>query len=319
MSIKETPTNFRIYEKLFKDRIDSKLEEYNEKYKNLIAVENKNYDDVKNNIKTYKKAFNINLSDYTEFNSNQYIDGTFTKMTKRAFVKSSDSSSNYKYDLIRLVKLGKQLEQIHELKEKILLLSKCKNINIREYNRYLNTYFNKVHEKLILNGAGYRLGKTLGWICFNRCKLVNPKPTLDFAKTKAKRAKILEAGGKPFNKVESDFCENIGIEYNAEDYRVFKTDEYVYEIAWVYPTIKNGTKLKFTCSDYRHFKFRGKSNNQIAEEFNNNIEEIAKLNLDVKTKLNICLNINPKLYIKYIRNENQQPITTTKINRKNRQ
>jgi hypothetical protein len=316
MGIKSTPTNFRTYEKAFKNRITSKIKQLKEKYNNIKLSENKHYDEIKRNIKCYKEHFNINLDDFDEFNSNCYIDGTFTKMTKRVFIKHENQVNDYKYDLILLIKLGKKLEQLHEIEDKLNILYKCEKIKIKEYNDYLRKYFNVVHKHMILDGEGYIIAPTLGYICFNRCKLVNPKPCLDYNKTRIKKEELNKQGVRLWNKDEETFCLSAGIDYDGVDYRVYRDKKYVYELAWIGATCKNATKLKFISSDYRHHSIRGKSNNDLIEECHNNPNEIINLDVDIKTKLNICIDINKILYNKFIRNENQQPIATSKNYRK---
>ena len=77
--------------------------------------------------------------------------------------------------------------------------------------------------------------------------------------------------------------------------------------------------MRFQVTDRRARELRGKTNQDLAKECNNDTNKICELPLDVKTKLNICVEVDKMLYTKFIRNENQKPYIDTKINRKNRQ
>ena len=141
---------------------------------------------------------------------------------------------------------------------------------------------------------------------------------LDYAATKAKKKEILDRGGKIYNKVEEEWCKARGLDYEYEDHKVFKKDEYYYEICLLYPHIKNMYDLEITASDYRGSNLRGKTNNDLLDETDRDKEAIMKLNLDVKTKLTLCDQADNLLYTNFIRNENQESYRTWAFGRKDR-
>ena len=57
--------------------------------------------------------------------------------------------------------------------------------------------------------------------------------------------KTFAAGKKIYNKEEADWCARNGIEYKAEDKRVFRKDEYCYEIPLIHCRITNGHSMVF--------------------------------------------------------------------------
>jgi hypothetical protein len=191
------------------------------------------------------------------------------------------------------------------------------NLNGKEYNDICRVFYNEVARRLILYGEGYALEGNLGWLCINRCKLVNARPKLDFAKTKQRKQELLNEGKRLWNKEEKEWCDANGLDYDGVDYRVYKKDEYCYEIPLIECTITNGKSYRFEHTDYRGAPVRGKSNNDLAKECAT-LEDVFKLPLDIKAKLSICELKDKTLYLNFIRNENQKPLIYREANRKDR-
>lgn len=315
MGIKETPTNYRTYFNLLKTRNKERLEIAKETCENLLQEIKVLKEEILSNLDLYKDTFNINLLDIEEFVENKYIDGSFCKKAKGLFINKKDNY-NLVSDLFNLYKLSNLQLNIHKLNKDIILFEKIDKMPIKEYNKYLQIYFNKVHEKLIMEGNGYVFGENIGWICINRCKILKGKKMLDYAATKKKKRELLDNGVRLFNKEEKQWCEENGISYNGADYRVYKTEECCYEVPLLRTRIPNGNKITLTITDYRHQSIRGKTNEQLLEECNNDVKKICNLQVDLKTKLTLSLKANSILYSKFIRNENQTPITHVQTNRK---
>lgn len=317
MGIKETPTNVKVYYKSMREAITLKKEQAVEAYDNLVSLEETEYNEIKDCRDIYKNHFDVNLDDYNEFKQNCYIDGRFLKLAKGMFI---NRSNNYELvsDLFSLYTLAKHQKEIVDLKKTIALYDKMLTLTLKQYNEILKHYMTEVHKKLVLEGAGYLFGENIGWICINRCVLVKPRPHIDYAATKKREAELKAAGKRIYNKDEAEWCKRNGIEYKAEDKRVFKTNEYCYEIPLINCKLPNGTKYKLEIADYRHTSVRGKSNDTLIKECQSNTKTICELQVDLKTKLTLCDKVDKILYTKFIRNEAQQPINTPKANRKNR-
>lgn len=262
----------------------------------------------------YLTEYNFNVDEYDECVNNQYSTSQFYKAAKGAFI---NRSNNFKLvsDLFDLFTLAKQQKNIYDLDKTISLCDRILALSFTQYTELLRTFYTQVHKEMIIKGNGYCFDGKLGWICINRCKLVNPKPKLDYAATKKKEAELKEKGERVYNKDEANWCKINGIEYNAIDKRVFKTNEYCYEIPLIGSKVKNGHKIKFTVADYRHSSIRGKTNEDLLNECNNDVEQICNLKVDLKTKLTLCDKANNGLYINFIRNENQKSVVFRKTNR----
>lgn len=317
MGIKETPTNIKVYYNSMKDAITHKHKEAVEAFDSLRLLMSISYEEIKSNIDVYKKDFKVDLTDYPEFIEDKYIDGTFLKVAKGMFI---NRKNNYKLvaDLFNLYNYAKKQKEKQDLRHKIELYEKMLQISLKEYTNILRTYMTEVHKKLVIEGGGYVFGENIGWICINRCLVGKHRVKLDYAATKKKKEELVKAGKRIYNQKEAEWCQRNGIEYKAEDYRVFMNKEYCYEIPLLNCKLPNGTKYKLDIADYRHTSIRGKSNEDLIKECNNDINKICELQVDLKTKLTMCDITDKILYTKFIRNEAQQPSTTPKACRKNR-
>ena len=92
------------------------------------------------------------------------------------------------------------------------------------------------------------------------------------------------------------------IEYNGVDGRVYSNHEYVYEIPLINCRLPNGRSFKLEPTDYRAYKVRGKTNQDLIEECNRDVDKICELPVDIKTKLTMSVEVDKMLYLNFIRN-----------------
>ena len=91
--------------------------------------------------------------------------------------------------------------------------------------------------------------------------------------------------------------------------------EYFYEIPLIGCKLPNGSDIKFQCADYRSHSLRGTTNKDILEQSGGDKYKICAYDVDMRTKLNICLQADKMLYTKFIRNENQTANVVRPIDR----
>lgn len=314
MAVKEIPINYRTYYKLF-------IETYKQKLEDAIELKVELEDSIKvkySNISAwkdiYKKEFNIDLDNYNEFVNNKYITGNFYKASKGLLI---NKQNDYELitDLFNLFDLADTQKQIYDLLKSIEIYKRCISIKMKDYVEVLRTYYTEVHKRLILEGEGYAFTNNIGWICVNRCIIDKKKPILNYTATKRREKELLAQGKRIYNKEEAEWCAKNGIEYKAEDKRVFICNEVCYQIPLISSKLKNGDVLKLEISDYRHSHLRGKTNEDLIEMCDRDVNKICELPVDLKTKLTLCNKIDKILYTKFIRNETQKPIVFTKASR----
>ena len=273
--------------------------------------------DILDKVLEYKDSYGISLSAYQEFRNNEYITGELHQASKHIF--QTVGKEHIDANLWDLYNLARTQKAIYDLKKDIEYYDKLIKLSIKEYTEILRIYYTEVERQMILNGAGYAFEGSLGWICINRCKIESKMPKINFRETTKNKERLLAEGKKIYNKEEAEWCKARGIEYDGVDPRVYLKEEYCYEIPLLDCKIPNGSKFRFVCADYRGNALRGKSNEEILDMADYNTEYICKLPLDLRAKLNLCNTADKTLYSKFIRNENQKPINSSKTRRKNRQ
>lgn len=314
MGIKETPTNFRVYYRLMQERTSKQLDEARDVKDTLEDKARELHSKLEENISTYVNTFGIHLENYPEFIHNKYIDGTFYKTARGLFM---NRDGNYKLvsDLYDIYNYGNNQKNIHDLENDIDHYNKLLSLSLKDYTEMLRLFYSEVHKKLILEGKGYAFGEHIGWICINRVVLgKSKKKTIDYKKTKEREAELIAQGKRIWNKEEAEWCKANGIEYIAEDKRVYRNDEYYYEIPLIDSKLPGAWDLKLTITDYRNYKYKGKTNEDLVNECNNDINKICDLQVDLKCKLGLCDKVDKLLYTKFIRNENQKSVIVRKAN-----
>ena len=293
---------------LLRDELNEKLIEYRkEVYK---------YKD------NYKTRFNINLDSYEEWNKNTRIDGSLLKTAKGAFINRGEELDKAT-EAFRLLQYAKCLEDIYETQNVINLSKKVAMLKTWSYADLISLYTKKIHEKLILEGAGYSFGYGIGALAINRVHINKKKneQQVDFNKTNKLRRQLKAEGKAVYDKATAEWCAVNNIPYNVKPVFVYSVHpEYYYEYDVINSVIKNYNDWTFEPNEYRQQKsLKGLSNDDIQELCKNDLLKVCNTDINCKTKLSICLNIKPELFNNFIRYENQESITTRKINWKDRQ
>ena len=317
MAIKEIPTNFRVYYKSMRETVRPKYEKAVDEYEKGIVEERALYDDVKLRLNSYKDTYKFDLMSYKEFIDNTYINGEFFEAAKSLFLnkKKNYLATNPAYTIYKLARRQKEL---YDLKHQIDIYEKMLDLSLDNYQKVLQAFYTEVHKRLIIDGYGYVFESPIGWTCINRCKIVEGKRKhLDYNATKLNKEKLTAEGKRLWNKEEAEYAKQVGMDYDGVDYRVYLQGEVCYEMPLLGCRLNTGEKYRLTPTfARRHIK--GKTNEQLINECNRDLNKICELPIDVKLKLKLCLETDNILYLNFIRNEAQQSAHTPKANRKNR-
>ena len=310
--IKPMPVHIREYYKAMREVYTQKKDEALKEKEGLISELEVLHSDILERHEEYLK-YKVNLSNYPEFINNEYTDGSFLRMAKGAYL-NRQGKYELTSDLFTLLKFAKKQYHLYELNQQLDLYDRILSIKVNTYTAYMRMYFNEVHKKMILEGCAYHFGQNIGDVLINRVRVNNKRKVLDYKATKEKKAEIKSNGGRIYNKEEAEWCEKNGIDYNAEDYRVYLDGEYLYEIFMTNQRYTAAHSFEFSPQDYRSANLRGKSNKQLIEECGGDLNKICELPIDLKTKLHMCVEVDKMLYTNFIRNEGQTSYRHTEDN-----
>ena len=312
-SIKIKPIGIRDYYLNFKDvyarRIQVALIE-NDRLKEEIDRKRKE-------LLPYVSMFKFPIIDYPEFQQNKYINGRLINAAIGLYTDRRNDGE-MKGRCFKLLSLAKAQEKYYNNVQAIRKAEKILALTYRQYCNILRTFYYEVHKQMILNGYGYVLEGCFGWICFNRVIINGEVKMIDFAATNKKKKELIAKGLKPYNEKEAKWCKDNHIPYDGVDYKVYKNDECWYEYCLLGCRLPRSRSFVITNPDGRNMKYRGMTNEDIINKDNHDVNKILQEDLDIKTKLTLCLSVDKTLYTKFIRNENQTKCRIGKIDRQSR-
>lgn len=250
------------------------------------------------------ETFNINLDNY----ESEYINMVYNESESLYFNVINKLKINVKEDsslLILLVKYCVKLKEEHKNKINIIIAEKKLNLTLANYKKIVNEYFLKVH-KFVLEGYGYKFSNGIGTYLINYYKIDNPtKNAIDFAETNKRKKELLSKGYKLYDDREAAWYKARNIPYDGVEYRVYLDKKFYYDFTFINSKVFRKKELDYQRTEYVHAKLRGMSYQEMADKLCNNIEDIIKLNVDIKYKLNILLYKYPEKYLNFVRNVEQ--------------
>lgn len=269
---------------------------------------------IKEQLDYYKDECGINLNDYKlEWVANQY-DSTESLSKKVTPLYIAKEAGEGKVHLLQLIKYCNTLKAIHTYE---LMIEECKqrkNVTYTEYRAITRNYYLKVQECL-LQGFAYYFNHGIGYLSINRF-VVNDKRkrrVCDFDATNKKKAEILAAGGKLYDKKEAEIAAVRGLKYDGVPYIVYKTDNVLYNFSFTGSSMTRRFKLQFEHKEYVSPELRGKGVSGRAA-LCKDVKDIYNLECDVRTKLTTLLEFDPTCYVKFIRTARQTHNSFTRGN-----
>lgn len=313
MAIVEKATTVKDYYRNLKEDYNKKLEDT---IKNLEVAEKTNvktYNELNSCLDFIKKEFKVNLKSFDEFNSNSYIDGSLLKFAIK-FNRNANEDVERRYSII-ILRYAQSVENIHNFNHDIEKYKKILSLSYSEYTKYIKTYYYEVQRQMIVNGYAYKFHGSIGTICINRCKNLKRIPIINTKATNENKERLKREGKELYDEKKAAWCKDHGVEYHGVEYRVFSRHDYLYEFALIWSGLPNPFRHKFEPIDYWGAKLRGKHKEDFIKEANGNLNYICGLDITFRTKVTICNEIDETLYLNFIRNENQTPITASKNHR----
>lgn len=255
--------------------------------------------------------FKIVLSDYEEYTDLIYnADKPLFNAAHKEYLKAGKNiDSKDKINLIFIIRFAKNIERINVANDKIRILQGRKNIPCRQFEAYIKRYYLEVQKK-VLNGDCYKYSNGIGVFFINRVKNIKGnhyQGRLDYNKTRLNKERIIAEGGIPYCKEDAIDHEKRGIPYNGVKYIEYLREDHLYEFCLINAVLPKGLHVKFERTDYRGASIRNISDDEIPYMINS-IDDIYNIDGDLRVKLVQMLKFDPSIYVKYIRNKNENKI-----------
>lgn len=285
------------------------IAEYKNNLKEILDLKNELIDYLNNNKVKILNEFNIDLDEYEiEWIKKEYnVNKSLFNISYKLLTILADSNIN-QIPIVQILKYCSILHKEYLLNRSIEIANTRANIQFKVYKEYVTIFFNKVHKNL-LEGNGYRFSNGMGTFCINRwlidTKSSNYKPIVDFDATRKRKKELLDAGIKLYNEDDAKLYKSKGIPYDGVKYTIYKDTDTYYEFTFIKSIIFNNN-LEYKRTEYVNKSYRGLSYQEIADKYCKNIEDIYKLQVDIKYKLNILIYLYPNKYINFIRNINEK-------------
>ena len=291
------------YYKAFIDNANSDIEKYQEERKTNhdLLISTKQY--VEKYILYINHQFNINLKENFPISWNEekyYKDEHLTDIIN---IGLKDTVGEDRIILLQLLRYSELLKFIYNCDKKIELANNRSKITPKQYKEYIKKYYMQGVHKTLLDGHAYRFSHGIGDLMINYWKYVNGVlgKIVDWNETNKRKKEILDAGLKLYNKEEAEIYKIRGLKYDGIPYVVYKTNSEYYDIELVNCKSFSKNNVKFKHANYIPSKFRKRSPEDIANEFNS-VDEIAVQDLGIRHKLVVSLEKDPTIYLRYIRN-----------------
>lgn len=291
------------YYKAFIDNANSDIEKYQEERKTNhdLLISTKQY--VEKYILYINHQFNINLKENFPISWNEEKYCNDEHLTDIINIGLKDTVGEDRIILLQLLRYSELLKFIYNCDKKIELANNRSKITPKQYKEYIKKYYMQSVHKTLLDGNAYRFSHGIGDLMINYWKYVNGvrSKIVDWNATNKRKKEILDAGLKLYDKEEAEIYKIRGLKYDGIPYVVYKTNNEYFDIELVNCKSFSKKNIKFKHANYIPAKFRKRTPEDIANQFNS-VEEIAVQDLGIRHKLIVALEKDPTIYLKYIRN-----------------
>lgn len=291
------------YYKAFIDNANSDIEKYQEERKTNydLLISTKQY--IEKYILYINHQFNINLKENFPISWNKEKYCNDEHLTDIINIELKDTVGEDRIILLQLLRYSELLKFIYNCDKKIELANNRSKITPKQYKEYIKKYYMQSVHKTLLDGNAYRFSHGIGDLMINYWKYVNGVrgKIVDWNATNKRKKEILDAGLKLYDKEEAEIYKIRGLKYDGIPYVVYKTNNEYFDIELVNCKSFSKKNIKFKHANYIPAKFRKRTPEDIANEFNS-VDDIAVQDLGIRHKLVVSLEKDPTIYLRYIRN-----------------
>lgn len=305
------------YYDMFINEAKLSIKEHKDKYDLSVKLRDNCYEYI-NLHKDTLKEIGININEYqSEWVDKKYDDNELLFKEAQKLLKKYEEGPN-RVLILQIIKYCSALKYCRIHFNNFLLAGNNFKLGFKQFKAIVNRYYSTVH-KAILEGYAYSYGYGIGDLFIARWKvgeLVRPK--IDYMATNKKREQFRKEGKELYDPCKAAWYKARGIKYEVEDYRVYCTNEYIYEFLINNSKLLTNSKQEFNRTEYINSAIRGHTHEEFAEMYKTK-EEIFYAPFDMRVKLNVLLINYPNEYLKFIRNVEQCKYKRGAHNSKNRQ
>lgn len=255
---------------------------------------------------TFKEVFKIDFSNYKkEIEEEQY------DFDSDLYVRASDIFESGKYPehrilIIQLIKYIEFLGKKHDIEAVTEEYTKYSTIYRDDYTKLLKAYYCLIGNYLI-KGYGYKASKGIGVFYIEKFVWDKPRKVINLTESRRNKKKLILEGKKVYNRKDEYMAKLFGVEYNPEEYRVYreKSSGYRLKITNSSPTVIPTGAAPALVMNYRipqRKQVSGISLSDISKSPSiKNMEDVYELNCGVGAKLYIADARFPEATINLIR------------------
>lgn len=250
--------------------------------KQFISKHIPEYEDMRISLDKYPKEIK---DEQYDFDSDLYI-----KITD---IFEDNKYPEHRIAIIQLIKYIEFLAKKYELEQIIEEYTKYSGMYRDDYIRLLKAYYCTI-ANFMIKGYGYKLSKGIGTIYIEKFVWDKPRKVLNLTESTRNKKRLILEGKKIYNRKDEYMAKLFGVEYNPEDYRVYKekSSGYRLKITKSAPSViplnaKPATNLNYTFPQRKQVSGIG-----LADISKNpaikTMEDVYELNCGIGSKLYIA-------------------------------
>ena len=298
--------NVTEYHQLFVNKYYNILEENGKALAKVIAEIKAAKQFLLQKVSIFKEVFRIDFDNYTKEIKDEQFDFDSDLYQKANDIFESGKYAEHRILIIQLIKYIEFLGKKYDLEKVIDEYSKYSTIYRDDFTKLLKAYYCLIGNYLI-KGYGYKLSKGIGTVYIEKFIWDKPRKVINLTQSKRNKRKLILEGKKVYNRKDEYMAKLFGVEYNPEEYRVYKekSSGYRLKITKSAPSVIPLEAVPALVMNYSLPQRKQVSGLTVVDIANNpeikNMEDVYELNCGIGSKLGIADIRFPEATINLIR------------------
>lgn len=209
------------YHQLFVNKYFNILEENSIALAKVIAEISAAKQFISKHTSVYKEVMKIDLSKYTKEIKDEQYDFDSDLYSRISDIFEDNKYPEHRVAVIQLIKYIEFLAKKYELEQTIEEYTKYSGMYRDDYIRLLKTYYSVV-ANFMIKGYGYKLAKGTGTVYVEKFIWSKPRKVLNLTESTRNKKRLILEGKKVYNRKDEYMAKLFGVEYDPEEYRVYK-------------------------------------------------------------------------------------------------